>query len=223
MKRIVLVAVIAILLATSTKAAEVSVISTSFEIKKLVNCDRVNMTFKVWAEGDNYTEALKRLKPINNEFVGFLKKIYASKSIKTVSGYNSSKMASIIITVNSDKINSTGRVLNYISNRRFPYKTGITTVNIKYTLSDKKETEIKNEIFKEALVKCKRLLSIVNSTLNSKYKIGSIDVKYSHPFFIREGNIRAFSKSSPNSNFSLSSGQKLIKANVRFSAILTLK
>ncbi len=225
MKKMVL-AVVGILFfyTLSANAAEISTISTSFEIKKLISCDKVNLKFKVWAEGDNYAEALKRLKPINNEFLAFLKKIYATKSIKTVSGYSSSKMASIIVIVNSDKVNSTGKILNYISNRHFPYKTGITTINIKYTLSDKKETRIKNEIFKEALVKCKKLLSIVNSTLNSKYRIGSIDVRYSQPFFVDEGLVRAFSKSASSaSRFSTSSGEKLIKADVRFSAVLTLK
>jgi len=212
-----------ILFVASAKAAEISTISTSFEIKKLVDCDRLNMRFKVWAEGDNYAGALKRLKPVSNKFISFLKEIYDSKSIKTIAGYSSSTMASLIVVVNSDKIRSVGKVLNYISNRHFPYKTGITTIELKYTLSDKKEREIKSSIFKEALIKCKNLLEIVNNTLNSKYRIGSINVSYYQPIFIHEKaeSVVPLARAKPtDSEFSLPSGQELIKANVRFSAML---
>ncbi len=201
-----------------------STISTSFQLKKRVSCDRLIMKFRVWANGNTFPEALKRLKPINNEFLAFLKKIYPLEQIKTQMGYGGERSAAIIITIDTNKVNSAGRVLKFISNKHFPYQTGINISKLTYTVSNKKMARVKALIFKEALLRCKQLLKITNSILKRTYYVSSINISYGGVRAIynepqRNILFKASSKPIENGGIKTNPGQKLIKATVSFSAI----
>ncbi len=201
-----------------------STISTSFQIKKRVNCDRMIMKFRVWANGNTFSEALKRLKPINNEFLTFLKKIYPQEQIKTQMGYGGERSAAVIITIDTNLVHSARRVLSFISKKHFPYQTGINITKLTYTVSDKKMAKVKALIFKEALLRCKHLLKITNNILKRSYNVSSINVNFGGVRTIyREPQrtilFKASSKSLGNGGIKTNPGQKLIKATVSFSAI----
>ncbi len=203
-----------------------STISTTFNIQRQVNCDRLVMKFRVWAEGNTFSEALKRLKPINNDFLKFLNKIYKKNEVKSQVNYNGERTAQVIISIDTHKVLSAPRVLGYISSRHFPYQTGIDIVNLRYSLSEKKLNEVKSNLFKEALTRSKTLLRIINANLNRKYAISKISVNYSQPFTIANSYpTRMFlqAKSKPKSPMQTAVGKRIVKATVNFSAIALIK
>jgi len=205
-----------------------STISTSFQIKKRINCDRLTMRFRAWAKGNTFSDALKRLKPINNEFLTFLKKIYPLEQIKTHMGYGGERSAAVIITIDTNLVHSARKVLRFISNKHFPYQTGINILKLIYTVSDKKMAKAKAIIFKEALLRCKQLLKITNSILKRTYNVSSINISYGGIRTIysepqRNILFKAPSKPIENGGIKTSPGQKTIKATVNFSAIARIE
>ncbi len=200
-----------------------STISTSFTIQKKVNCDRLQMKFRVWADGSTFSDALKRLKPINNEFLKFLETVYAKNEVRTQVNYSGSKTAVVHILINTNKVGTAHKVLAYISKKQFPYKTGINIERLSFSLSNKKAAKVKAEIFKQSLIRCKQLLKIINSSLGKKYTISSVRITYREPSpvfneFAPRMFLKTASKGSSN-GIQTASGQRIIKAQINFSAI----
>ncbi len=153
-----------------------SIISTSFTLTKQVKCDRLKAAFLIYAEGDNYSMALRRLQSINNKFLKFLKGIFPAKDIQTNSSFQYSNRASLIVKLDTGKVEGLKRVLGFIAEQSFPYKTGIRTEYIRYTLSDKLREEIKGDLFKEALKKAKAKLLTVNEILGGGYEVKKLTI-----------------------------------------------
>ena len=223
-KRMTLLIALLVLMPLLAQANDVySTISTSFTIQKRVNCDRLHMKFKVWAEGNTFSDALKRLKPINNEFLNFLKTIYPKNEIRTQVNYSGSRTAIVYILIDTDKTETAQKVLAYISKRHFPYQTGINVERLSFSLSNKKAVKVKAEIFKQSLIRCKQLLKIINRTLGKKYNISSVKISYGEPRPVfNEFAPRMLLKAAPkggSNGIQTASGQRIIKAHVNFSAI----
>ncbi len=223
-KQITLLIALLVLLPLLAQANDVySTISTSFTVQKRVNCDRLQLKFKVWAEGNTFSDALKRLKLINNEFLKFLETIYGKNEIRTQVDYSGSRTAIVYVLIDTNKVGTPHKVLAYISKKQFPYQTGINIERLSFSLSNKKAAKIKAEIFKQSLIRCKQLLKIINATLGKKYNISSVKISYGEPrpvFNPYEPRIllKAAPKGSSN-GIQTASGQRIIKANVNFSAI----
>ncbi len=216
--------VLLVLLPLLAQANDVySTISTSFTVQKRVSCDRLQMKFKVWAEGNTFSNALKRLKPINNDFLSFLNTIYQKNEIRTQVDYRGSRVAIAYILINTDKVETPHKVLAYISKRHFPYQTGINIERLSFSLSNKKAAKVKAEMFKQSLIRCKQLLKIINATLGKKYNISSVKITYGEPRPVFNPFApRMLLKAAPKGNsngIQTVSGQRIIKAQVKFSAI----
>ena len=169
-----------------------SKISTSFTISKIVDCNELKAQFAVYAEGDNYSMAIKRVSKINNGFAVFLKKLFPKQDIQTVNSYGYSKTATIYISIHTKKINKISKVLSYIAKKNFPYKSGIKPVYIRFGLSDKLKAQIKDELFKDALIQAKNRLSVINKTLSSNYEISNISVDTQYPVYYAQNRAMVF-------------------------------
>jgi len=224
-KAIVFIVVFIFLVPLITQAKAVySTISTSFQIQKRTNCDRLAMKFRIWAEGNTFSDALKRLKPLNNEFLSFLASIYPKEQVRSQVNFSGIKEAVAYVEVNTDKIKSAQKIFEYILKKKFPYQTGINIEELRYFLSNQKANKIKSEIFKEALVRCKQLLKIINTSLHKNYNISSINISFGKPRAIYNELrprilFKAISKSEKETGIQTSSGQRIIIATVSFSAI----
>ncbi len=153
-----------------------STVKTSFKLTRNVKCDGVKALFVVYAEGDNYSMALKRLKSLNNRFVKFLNTLFSAKDIQTVSPFQYSNRASLSITLNTGNISGISKVLGYISAQNFPYKSGIRVEFIRYVVSDELRSRVKGELFKEALNKARERLLTINEILGGGYEIKTLSI-----------------------------------------------
>ncbi|WP_025270225.1 SIMPL domain-containing protein [Hippea sp. KM1] len=228
MRRVVWIVLLVFAFGINAFAAErYSVISTNFKISKSVECDRLIAGFSVWAEADNYAMALGRLKPINKDFMRFLSSLLPKSDIKTNNSYSYSKRATVVIKIDTSKMSVLSKILNYLSEKNFPYKTGIEVDYVSYAVSYNKQARLKQEIFKEALLKAKELLKTINSIMNQKYYLGNLSVNYNFgsPVMLARSFMKAPAKNGDFSGggFNTSSGKRVIKVNVRFEAISPLK
>ncbi|GMT43561.1 MAG: hypothetical protein IEMM0003_0380 [bacterium] len=225
-KRLFVSLAVLLIFANSAAAKDIaqnrySTISTSFYLSKTVNSDKVKADFKVYAEGDNYNMALRRLTKINNNFLFFLKKLFPKQDIKTRNAYEYSKTAVIFVSIDSKKIDKITSVLKYIANKDFQYKTGIKPINIRFIVSDRLKQAVKAVLFKKALNKAKMKLIVVNKILGGGYLISNLQVGFSpvYPVSYALANsaktlYRAGSTRSNNQNMRLSPGTAKIKVNI---------
>ncbi len=174
-----------------------SQISTSFMLSKTVKCDELQAKFEVYAEGDNYSMALKRVTEINNRFLTFLKKTLSANDIKESTTYGYSKKAIMYVYIRSKKIYALQSILKYITNNNFQYKTAIKPIYIQFTVSKKLKNKVKNQLFMEALNKAISKLTMVNSILSSNYEIGSLDIETNDQNFnpLKRNAFKTFYKS----------------------------
>ncbi|NOZ83359.1 MAG: SIMPL domain-containing protein [Epsilonproteobacteria bacterium] len=198
-----------------------SIISTSFYLSKTVDSDKVKADFKVYAEGDNYNMALRRLTKINNNFLFFLKNLFPKQDIQTKDAYGYSKTAVVFVSIDSKKINKIASVLRYIANKNFQYKTGIKPINIRFIVSDRLKQAVKAVLFKKALNKAKMKLIVVNKILGGGYLISNLQIRFNpmYPVSYTMANsaktlYRAGLARSNNQNMQLSPGTAKIKVNV---------
>ncbi len=198
-----------------------STISTSFYLSETVNSDKVKADFKVYAEGDNYNMALRRLTKINNNFLLFLKKLFSKQDIQTRNAYGYSKTAVIFVSIDSKKIDKIASVLRYIANKNFQYKTGIKPINIRFVVSDRLKQTVKAVLFKKALNKAKTKLLVVNKILGGGYLISNLQVRFTPMYPVSyaladsaKTVYRARSNRSNNQNMQLSPGTAKIKVNI---------
>ncbi|AEA33591.1 hypothetical protein [Hippea maritima] len=229
MKRLLFAVLLSFIFVVNGYASEkYSTISTNFEITKMVKCDRLIAGFRVCAQANTFSEALNRLKPVNNEFLNFLYSLLPKSDIKTRDAYSSSNGAALIVMVDTKKILVLPKILNYISTKKFPYKVGVEVLYISYGISDETQNKVKSEIFKDALQRSKYLLNIINNEMGRKYYLGNLYVNYSFgPIMLRNSNFeRLMAKSNTaveSTPIETSSGSKLIKVNVRFQAVAPIK
>ncbi len=190
-------------------------ISVSFKLNKIVKCDKLKARFEVYAEGDNYEMALKRLKKLNNNFLNFLRKHFANGEIQTSALSNYSKQAILYLTVDTNKPKKIQNVLDYIGHSSFEYKTGIRVVLLKPYISNKLKLKMENIIFKNAIVATKEKLKTVNALLNKGYKIKNIRINFAKNCqTYRENSQAVFYKSQGRQNINLSTGSKVIRAYI---------
>ena len=208
MKKSVLIAVFLFLsvLVYNSNAACVnkplySTVSTSFVISKTVKCDKVEARFLIYAEGDNYAMALKRLSKMNNDFLKLLRKLFPNENIKTSGSYGYSNEASLNISIDTKKIGKIPDVLRYIANNNFQYKTGIKPVYIKFGVSSQLKKSTYNDLFKEALDTAKVKLKIVNDEFSGGYEISNLDVGYNagYPVLYAENRLVSMYKGASKS------------------------
>jgi len=200
----------------------IAIVSTQYLLSKTIRSDRVIANFRVFANGDNYNNALQRVTAINNGFVKFVKKLFGKSDVKTTGQYGYSKTAAFVVSIDSSKIDSIHRVLRYIAGNRFPYKTGITTISIRFAVSDKLKRSVRSMLFKESIIIAKGKLAIINKMLGGGYTISKLHVGYGAPQYTRryemytpENNIKAMSAGSRiSSTPQLAAGSVRIKANV---------
>ncbi len=203
-----------------------SSVSTSFVLTKTIKCDEVRAKFEVYAEGDTYSMALKRLAKINNDFVKFLRKTFNPKEVQTSNAYGYSKTAVLYVSVKSKKTGKISNVLSYIANKTFQYKTGIKTVYIRFVVSNKLKSEVKNSLFLEALKIANAKLAVVNSVLSNGYKIGLLDIgeNTEYPILYERNTFRTLYKGAPASSsgqdkIQTSPGSVTVKVKVRLKLI----
>lgn len=212
--------------AQEAKSPVYSFVSTSFVLTKTIKCDEVKAKFEVYAEGDTYSMALKRLTNINNNFVNFLRKTFSPKEVQTSNAYGYSKTAMIYVSVKSKKTDKISSVLSYIADKTFQYKTGIKPLYIRFIVSNKLKREVKNALFLEALRIANAKLTVVNSVLSNGYKIGSIDIgeNTQYPVLYERNTFRTLYKGAPASSngqekIQTSPGSLTVKVNVRLKLI----
>ena len=136
-------------------------------------------------------------------------------------GYTDKAVEFVIIKTN--KIDQVPKILNFISTQKFAYQTGIRVDSVRFRLSEKKLNRIRMSIFKEALIKSKNLLRLINKTMNGGYKISLVDVRYNFSNVVAPIDANMFFRSAPKTGFKLSKGQRTVEAVVNFSAKKPLK
>lgn len=196
----------------------ISKVSTSFALSQRVKCDRVNARFELFAQGDNYSMALERLSKLNNNFMNFLKTIFPKNDVKTSNVYGYGTTVSSYVSIDSERINAVGKVLNYIAGKKFPYKTGIKPVYVRFGISNKLKQRVNDELFRRSLRMVKERLNTVNSEISKGYVIGNLNVRFGSQY-----RIMPLSKGITTSTFTTSAGEMKINANVDLDLIKRLK
>lgn len=191
-------------------------------ISKIVKCDRVKARFEVYAEGDSYNMALKRLKKVNNDFISFLKKQFTDNEIQTKNIYGYSKNAAIYVSIDTNKIKRIQSALRYILNRNFEYKTGIKPIDLNLYISNELEQKIEDTLFRQLLKISKEKLKETNTILGDGYAIKDIDINFNayNPIVYRN-NLTLYKSSSVGSKgaINISQGSKKIKLNAKVKMI----
>jgi predicted secreted protein len=208
-------------IAKDSKTKPLSIVTTSTTISKTVKCNKALAKFELYAEGDNYSMALERLKKINNNFLKFIKERFTQKEIQTSSIQGYSKNASIYVTVDTGKIGKIQDIFQYILNTKFEYKTGIKPINLNLYISNELQRKIENMLFKNALETAKAKLKTTNEILGG-YFIKNIYTRFNSTNPIEydrnNGLMRTYyQKSQRKSNINIASGSKTIKININLS------
>ncbi len=197
------------------KEKDYSTVEFSFSLEKQVVPDIVIASFEVFAEGDNYNMALSRMKKIYNDFFNFLKTIFSEEEIKTQPEYSYSNTAKMLILVKTKEKEKVEKAIGYILSKNFPYKSGITISDIRFSVSKSKQKRVKTQLFKEALKEAREKQKIVNSMLDGSYKISYLKLNWSREKirpYTRE--IMAMTKEIETEGLKISSGIQKIKLDV---------
>ncbi len=216
--------------ADDNKHRLLSIVKLPLELSKFVECDRISASFKIYAQGDNYNMALKRLQKINNDFLVFLKKRFDKNEIKTgaIGGYSNN--ATVYVSVDTDKIKKIQGVLSYILNKKFEYKTGIKPLNLRPYISNKLRYKVENNLYVEALNIAKQKLKRLNIVFGGGYFMKNMNMSYNGFVLDYAAKNTAsgvyLSKSMPRykkQGLEISSGRKTVRLNAKLEFAKILK
>ena len=199
-----------------------STVSLPITLFETVKCDRVKAQFEVYAEGDSYSMALKRLKNVSNSFMEFLKKHFSENEIQTRNIYGYSKNALVSVSIDTDKIKKMQSVIQYILNRNFEYKTGIKPTGLNLYISNELKQKTEDALFRQLLKISKEKLKETNIILGGGYTVKDININFNaYSPAVYRNSLTLYKSASivSKSGINISQGSKKIKLSAKLKMI----